>query len=482
MKTIAEKNSARSQMNVAASVDVSRDEVKKSFIPALFAVSLILPNFFHVGSLRLAPYLLVLLLLIIPMFVQFLNRRAGPMMLPDFLILFYCIWCSLSLMVIHGVVEALEPAGIIWVQTCGAYLIGRLFVRNVDGLRSVLHIFCIIIIFMLPFAIMETLTARPVYLDVFSKLGPVYDHMQKNPRWGFDRVQAAFEHPILFGIYSSSLFALAYYGLKRGLVRLGMLSLIIVSTVVSLSTGALVCIGVQMGLIAWNWIFRSYQHRWRNLTAVLVTSYVVVDVLSNRNPFDVFVSYLTFNATNSYNRILIWKYGTAEVLRHPVFGIGINEWERPWFMSSSMDNFWLVGAVQNGLPAFLALSVAVFVVMKRAGRNDKLRTESQGFRDGLVMSLVGVSVAICSAHLWHATYCWFLFLVGSCVFLHKNPADVEALAIIKEPVKKDTSLTGNLSPGEAPSPRIRSLKDLRAVRSNTKAGLLGKRNIDQELR
>jgi hypothetical protein len=68
----------------------------------------------------------------------------------------------------------------------------------------------------------------------------------------------------------------------------------------------------------------------------------VVDLLSNRTPFHVFVTYLTFSVETGYARIMIWNWGIAEVMRHPVFGIGLAEWERPLWKSGSMDNFWLV--------------------------------------------------------------------------------------------------------------------------------------------
>ena len=118
---------------------------------------------------------------------------------------------------------------------------------------------------------------------------------------------------------------------------------------------------MQTGLIGWEVLTRGIRARWRLLSLGCVLAYFSIDLLSNRTPFHVIVTYLTFNVQTGYNRILIWQYGSAEVLRHPIFGIGLGDWERPAWMSSSMDNFWLVIAVRYGLPAFILICRAVIL-------------------------------------------------------------------------------------------------------------------------
>ena len=105
------------------------------------------------------------------------------------------------------------------------------------------------------------------------------------------------------------------------------------ATFLSLSTGALVSIAVQVAFMVWDRVTRRIRRRWTILAGLAVAAFVTVSLFSNRTPFHVFVTYLTFDVHSSYNRILIWDYGTAEVWRHPLFGIGFNEWERPSWMS-----------------------------------------------------------------------------------------------------------------------------------------------------
>lgn len=394
-----------------------------TFLVALFVASLIVPNYFYAGSVRLAPFLIVLLVLFIPLVMMWLMGLAGRRILPDWLIAFVCLWSTLALIVAHGVGEALEPAGVIWLQVFGSYLLGRMSVKSAHQLKAVAMVYAVVVLALLPFALFESLTSRPLYLEIFGYLGPTYAVNIMEPRWGLTRAQGAFEHPILFGIFVTSLFGLVFYQArhaKRRLLYALALPAIFATGFVSLSTGALLCLFVQCGLIVWDWMFRRYPQRWRVLMILVVAAYVVVDLLSNRSPFHVFVDYLTFNSGSAYNRILIWQYGTAEVWRHPLFGIGLGDWLRPWWMSPSMDNFWLVMAVRYGLPAVLALAVAFLVILTRLGRADYPDEVRQDLRKGLAISIVGVFVAIGSVHLWNATFCWLMFLMGSAVWL-TNP-------------------------------------------------------------
>jgi len=180
-----------------------------------------------------------------------------------------------------------------------------------------------------------------------------------------------------------------------------------------LLSGAYVALAAQCGLITWDFSTREWRHRWRLLGMLCIVAYVVVDMISNRFPIEVFIEYLTFSHHNSYNRILIWEYGTAEVWRHPVFGIGMTEWERPYWMSGSMDNFWLVAAIRYGLPAFVFFAGATLLICLQLGRLQQIKPEIKQCRTGLLVSIGGLVIAGCTVHFWNATYCLFMFLLGS---------------------------------------------------------------------
>lgn len=127
---------------------------------------------------------------------------------------------------------------------------------------------------------------------------------------------------------------------------------------------------LQFGLMLWAWVFNRIRARWLILCGLLVFSYLVVDVLSNRSPITVFLDYATLSPDTAYGRIQIFEFGMNNVWKHPYFGIGLNEWERPWWMLGSMDNFWLVAAVSYGIPGFLLLLASYLAVIWAAMRRD----------------------------------------------------------------------------------------------------------------
>ena len=332
------------------------------------------------------------------------------------MMLLLTVWGAVALAVAHGDGPYVEPTGILIVETLGSYLFARRYIRDITAFRCMVKSLFVLIAVLLPFGIYENLTGTPILLQILDRFASVLPNVVMDKRLGLDRAQVTFEHPILFGVFCSSAFALAFYGTRAvakalpALLRAGVIAIAVGS---SLSAGAFVSLGLQVLLIAWDTVTRGIARRWTILLVLSACAFTVVDFLSNRTPFDVFVSYLTFNTGNSYNRILIWKYGTQELLRHPLFGIGFNEWTHPAWMSDSMDNFWLVVATRYGFPALLFLVGAFLSVCVTLGRVKDVAPEVLACRKGLLISLSGLAIAACTVHLWDASYCLFVMLLGS---------------------------------------------------------------------
>jgi hypothetical protein len=166
-------------------------------------------------------------------------------------------------------------------------------------------------------------------------------------------------------------------------------------------------------LITWDFITRGIRRRWLIISLLFLLIFFTIDILSNRTPFEVFISYLTFNYGSAYNRVLIWRYGSQNVFDNPILGIGFQDWSRPYWMHSSMDNFWLLTAVRYGLPGFGLLASATIVTIFKIGFAKVSEPEIAAYRNGIVISIVGVSIASVTVDLWNASYCVFMFLLGS---------------------------------------------------------------------
>jgi hypothetical protein len=153
---------------------------------------------------------------------------------------------------------------------------------------------------------------------------------------------------------------------------------------VSLSAGPLIALIVQGLLLSWNSLFRTIKIRWKILTGLLVVIYLSVEIFANRSLPAIVSSYLTFDVQSYWYRLLIWDYGSAVALNHPFFGVGSNDWERPDWMPSSIDNFWLFLAVRQGLPASFLMLLAllsIFLAVSFKKGLDEDNGVSHGFSD-----------------------------------------------------------------------------------------------------
>jgi hypothetical protein len=397
---------------------------KTSLLIPIFVFSLALPFFFYLGPTRLSPYRLVLVVTFIPCLMAWLSGSVGRTRLPDILMLLAAIWGAIVLVSLHGIDKGLQSAGIFVIETFGAFLFARRYIRDVFAFQRMVRSLVLMVLFLLPFAVYENVAGSPILIELFGKMFSVYNIVGSELRLGLRRAQGTFEYSILFGVVCSSAFALSFYVYGAAARRGARLSsgLVAMAVVSSLSSGPLLSLVVQAMLIVWDKVTASVARRWGILATVVITAYFVVDFSSNRTPFDVFISYLTFNSDTSYMRVHIWHYGTQSVMQHPIFGIGLNDWERPPWMGGSIDNFWLVTAVRFGIPGFLFMAGGFLSVCLGLGRLKNLSFQVAQCRKGLIFTLCGLAFAICTVHVWDAPYVLIIFLLGSGMWMfdHRN--------------------------------------------------------------
>ena len=382
-----------------------------------FVIGLIVPLFIYVGPFRLSVYRLVLLLAFFPVVYYWLSGRAGRIRLADICVVGICLWSSLSYSVVHSLGEMYETIGIFWVETLGAYLLGRCYIRSPEVLYALVRLLFWLAIVMIPFAIYETITGEDIILTVFSKIGPTYyDNVMEPRRLGFDRVQGPFAHQIHFGVFFLCLSGLVYYVLGYGLNwtrRVGKMLLVALVGATSLSSGPLVALMAQLYLIIWDGVMTAVRQRWYIFAGLAAIGFILVDFLSNRTPFHVVVEYLAFSKHNAYFRILIWNFGVENIFANPIFGLGLNEWARPTWMPRSVDMFWIVGAMRHGIPVWilwLTLFFSIFLsVTYRCGLGERVGW----YRTGYVITLFGLFMVGWTVHYWDVTYVFFMFLLGS---------------------------------------------------------------------
>ncbi len=442
---------------------------------ALFLLALATPPELSVnlGSLRISAYRAVLLAFFIPCFIRLANREAGPWHVCDGLMIFHAFWSAWAMINYAGIGQGLESGGIYFIEATGAYLLGRCFVSTADDYAAMSRLMMRVVFVMCGIAMVESFTGQHFVRDISRAClgGPSLPFIE--PRLGLHRAYGSFDHPILFGIFCASTFSLAFYYTpgeqpsRAPWIRSGVT---VLATFFSLSAGAFSALGVQIMLVGWDLMTRRIGRRWAILSGIFGTIMLVISLSSNRSPLKVFLTYFTFSTGTGYNRLRIFDCGTAEIMRHPILGIGLGEWERPsWMVSSSMDNFWLATAVRYGLPAFCAIAGAVIALGIQIGITEYRAKAVRNCRAAWIIGMIGLSIAGSTVHYWNALFCLFCFLIGSGVWMGMPAARKNILTPRSRTSQNEKSIAKrrNLRLGHGSSPPQRSTFEKNANSEST---------------
>lgn len=422
----------------------------------LFLGALAVPWIIPVGPLNLSVYRIVLLASLFPCIIAWLRGGAGRIRAADIALLLFALWSDLALIHAHGLGGAAQPAGILFVETMGAYLLARCYIRDAEAFRGMVAFMARLVILLLPFALFEWLTGYKPLLVAFGTVFPTVDSTLMSPRMGFWRVQGPFEHSILFGTVCGSLFSLTALVLGRSmswLPRLLLAGTVGFTAALSMSSAPIAGLALQGALMTWNAALKSFPGRWKVLWGLVLVAYLVVEFGSNQTPIAFYISKFTFDGETGWYRMFIWQYGSASVLAHPLFGIGQADWARPaWMASNSVDNFWLLIAMRYGLPAVTLLAAAfLFVMFSVSGR--KLQDDTvEAYRIGYLLCLASFAIVGCTVHFWTAPYVWLMFLLGSGAWLLEQEAPKPAKGIRPSGQRR----AGATSPAYGPPSRRRT--------------------------
>lgn len=385
----------------------------------LYLLTVIIPISFKLGPLLMTSLRFFLLILIVPLLIRLLTGAYGKVLLTDILFIAHIGWAAVALSV-NNPSQVVQQIGSVGIEFLGGYVVGRAYIRTGESFSALCRALVIIVLMTLPFALFEAVTSRPLIIELLRKIPGVNSVaiISIQGRMGLERVQGVFAHPIHYGLFCSLALSLAFVGLKdvsSTIWRYLSSVLIAMGAFLSLSSGALLAVVLQVSLISWSSVFASVKQRWWILLGLFALAYVVIDALSNRKPLDVFMTYATFSSHNAYWRGIIFEWGMKSVWQHPLYGIGLKDWVRPVFMkSSSVDNFWLLMAMRYGIPGFAALAIGYIVataqVMRRDFSADPMLTL---FRRAWVFTFLGLSFTISTVHIWTNIYSFVFFMFGA---------------------------------------------------------------------
>lgn len=409
------------------------DTTRLSFFVLMFLIALIIPLNLPLGELRLSVYRMALLVTFIPSLFIWISGRAGRILLADLMMVLMVFWVTISHFYHFGFGASVQPVGIVTVEHLGAYLLGRCYIRSADAFYKVAKISFLLCLVLLPFAVYESMTAHNLYLSLWEKLGSVPVDVHKDPRLGLDRFQGPFDHPILPGVFATPILGLTCYVLayQRGFVSTTVMTTVVfVTGFLCVSSGPLAALAVQLGLIVWNKVLRPLEYRWWILLGLAVSSYIIVDIISNRTPIEVAISRLALNPMTGLARVNIFNWGWVNILNNPLFGTGGGDWERYDFMTGSFDMFWLIYAMVWGLTAGVAQTAATALLIWAMIFTKMTDPRLAAYRMGWLVGIGGIIMAGWMVHFWNAPLVLYYFVLGAGVWMleaaRKPPEDAEA--------------------------------------------------------
>jgi len=404
----------------------TQDSPAKGKLPLaalLYLLMVLLPIGFELGPLYLTSLRLLLLVLFVPLMLQLLLGRFGRLLWPDVLFFMHIAWTTVALGV-NNPSMVIGNIGAAAIEFLGGYLVARATIRSKADFIMLARWLGFLVCLTLPLALIESQTGNAPILSFLERIPGLRTtkNFYMEPRMGLQRAQVFLAHPIHYGLFCSSAFSLVVLALRDIIPnwqRLLMAGAVALCVFLSLSSGAMLPLMVQMFLLVWIWVFHRLRRPWLPLVVLIMAAYIIVDLLSNRTPTMVFLSYATFSAHTAYWRAQIFEWGMINVWDNPIFGLGFNDWVRPYYMySGSMDNFWLVMAVRYGIPGFLLVALGFGIglvrVMCRDFSGDPALIQ---MRRAWIFTFIGLTLTLCTVHIWTTIYSFIFFLFGAGMWL-----------------------------------------------------------------
>ncbi len=368
---------------------------------------------FFLGEFRLTVMRLYLIFLVFFLFVEFIRSQRIKLQSFDVVLILFALWSFVAYSVVHGVEKGIEAGGMFFLETIPPYFLARLYVVDWESMKKFTQFVVFTIIVSLLFTIPEALFGKHYIHDWSSAITGSGWQTRLEQRLGIWRAAGSFDHAILYGVYCASLVGFVWYTISAT-KRVLYLSIMAISTFLSGSSGPFLVFAAQMGLVIWEKVSRNIRHRWYLTSGAVFAAYVAISIFSNRPPLHVLINYITINPFTAWVRILIWEAGTASVMQNPVFGIGfdIGTHQRPAWLTASVDSFWLVFAMMQGLPSVILLALSIGLLLRAVLRSKVTSSQVSNARLGWVFAFLALCIAGFATHYWAAMQAYFFLIMG----------------------------------------------------------------------
>lgn len=367
------------------------------------------------GGLRLPPHRIALIILFPIAVYRLLFSRKVRLQGFDLVFVAFNIWTVAVFTSHNGAPDGLVYGGSLALESLGAYLVARAYVRDYQSLTASLKVMLLAIATAALIALPESLLGQNFAHDILRAMTGYVHPVGVETRLGLTRAYSTFDHPIHYGTFCAGLLTLLLYSERRQNRRYGRASIIGGATFLGLSSAPMLCLALQFAMMAWDQVTRGIRSRALITFALVAGVYIGVSLVSDRGPIGLIATGLTLDSWTGYYRMQIWIHGLENVWANPWTGIGLADWDRPWWMvSDTVDAFWLVVAMREGIPAFLLLTLAIAMLVAAAVSKGLSTPDRETHRilRGWLISLIALCLIGATVHFWNVLHAYFFFFLG----------------------------------------------------------------------
>lgn len=415
------------------------------WLAGLTLIILLTPAYFSVGEVLLDPGRVFYMMLTPWLLFHLLSgKMPGGILLADKFVLGHCVWFSFVMLLHHPLQFSIINIPLHLTYILGGYLVARYSIRSFSDLRALILVIVCLVLFFLPFAIYESITTEFVIPNLFTSIGfgTIID-VNYCCRFGIDRAQVVFSHPIHFGYFCSVVVGAFFVAFARDIpsfVRFLICLLMTVACIMSVSSGPLLSIIFQGAVITYWLLSRNMKKPWINLFKVGGLMYLVLEFASTRPAIYAIAERLAFSPGTAFNRRLIFEYGMEQFWRTPILGIGYRRIPTmPLWMKDSVDNHWLMLAIAYGFPAFIAFAGVFFLIYRQIGKNysdpdpDWVRANFT-----VAVMLTGLVLVLSTVAVWLGTVSLTFMLLGASGFVFYAQPKKEIAVTVPQVVVRRT--------------------------------------------
>lgn len=328
--------------------------VGSMIVPADFA--------FEVYDLRLDPQRLVLLAAASGIFVWI--YRTQDLRAQDLAIIAAALWAAMTTFIHMAPGAAVERGGSFVLETAVAYLLPSAFLVSVVQVRRLIRVLFAVVAVLGVLAAMEATIGEHIIANWAADLMDKDQPFVADERLGLLRARVSFSHQILFGLFCASLFAFFWFEATTLAARLIRMAVCGMAVFFSLSSAAFLLFLLQAAMI---WVESATRHMKNRLRHALVLGaggWLAIELVVQGGMTGFVTRYLALNPATAYYRQLIWQHITDDITANPLTGTG-GFWTRPFWMVTSIDQFYFAKAIKYGTVPMVLIAIAVALIARR---------------------------------------------------------------------------------------------------------------------